>query len=70
MAGPVNIIRLSEYINRITRDTSAGAKKASRVYVEYYDDSYQTHRRRPAQSVRMEQTEHGPLTLIISEQDS
>ncbi len=68
MSNILNLPRLLEYILRVTGSSTAGQKKASQVYVEYYDDNYQTYRRRPALSMRVEQTEHGPITLIVSEQ--
>ncbi len=66
MANILNLPRLLEYILRVTGSSTAGQKKASQVYLEYYDDNYMTHRKVKAKSMRVEQSEHGPLTLIIS----
>ena len=65
----LNLPRLLEYILRVTGSSTAGQKKASEVHLEYWDADYRSHRKVKARSMRVEQSEHGPLTLIISEED-
>jgi hypothetical protein len=66
----LGVARLLDYILRITGGMTPGQKKAAEVEVEYHCETYSTRRRIKAKSMRIEQTEHGPLILIISEQET
>lgn len=59
--------QLISFIERVMGNVNTGVKKAAEVYVEYYDEQHSVHRIVPAASVRMTQTEHGPMKFIISE---
>ncbi len=70
MAEILNMPRLLEYILRVTGSSTVGQKKASQVEIEYYDERHRTFCRLNAKSMRVEQSEHGPLTLVISDRSS
>lgn len=59
--------RLTDFIGRVLRGLKAPVINAAEVYIEHYDDDYRSTRRSAAQSVKMEQSEHGPVKIIISD---
>lgn len=61
--------RVLEYILKVTKHCSDGVKNSSEVIVEYYDRDHLCHRRYITTSLMIEQTEHGPLTLVIGTRD-
>ena len=68
MKRPMKPRQVTKFIERVTNSVNQAVKESAQVYVEYYDDEYRVARTVEAQSIRMEQTEHGPLKIIISEQ--
>ncbi len=66
MSETLSLPRLLEYILRVISGSTAGQKRAAQVEIEYYDEDYRVRRRSKAKSIRVEQSEHGPLTLVIS----
>ena len=69
MAKTVKPERLTDYMHRVLRGFTQGAKDAAQIHVEYYDSTYQVHRTVAAKSIRMEVSEHGPVMIIISENE-
>ena len=60
---------LVEFVDRILTGRSAGVIKGAEVWIEYYDNDLMTTRRRAAHSIKMEQSEHGPAKIIISDSE-
>lgn len=61
--------RLTDYIHRIMRGFTQGVKDAAEIHIEYYDRDRGVSYTQPAKSVRMQATEHGPVKIIISENE-
>ncbi len=61
--------RLTDYIHRILRGFKQGVKDAAEIHVEHWDETYQVYRVVKAKSMRMKASEHGPVTIIISENE-
>jgi len=51
------------------RGFTQGVKDAAEIHIEYYDRDRGVSYTQPAKSVRMQATEHGPVKIIISENE-
>ena len=59
--------QLLSFVERVISHVKPGVRSAAEVWVEYHDENYNTHRMVQASSIRMMQSEHGPMKIIISE---
>jgi hypothetical protein len=73
MAGIMGPKRLMKFVKRIliglSQSSASGVANSAEVHLEYMDGTYQVYRTVAAKSVRQEQTEHGPVKIIISENE-
>ena len=61
---------LIDFVDRTLNGRNPGTIKAAEVWIEYYDHDHMNTRCRPAGAIRMEQSEHGPVKIIISDTTS
>jgi hypothetical protein len=64
---PLTPRQLQKFIDRCLEGANYNVRNAAQIHIEYWDDDLQTHRRVPAYFLSMEQTEHGPKTIVVSE---
>ena len=62
----LNPRQLRNFVDRCLDGTTMGVRNAAQVHIEYWDETYQVYRIAPAYSMSMQQTEHGPRTVVIS----
>ena len=60
---------LIDFVNRTLTGRSSGVTNAAEVWIEYYDDDRMVTHRKAAHSIKMEQSEHGPAKIIISDSE-
>jgi hypothetical protein len=68
--GPKRLIKfMKRILSGLSQASAVGVANSAEVHLEYMDGTYQVYRTVTAKSVRQEQTEHGPIKIIISENE-